>query len=185
MTESQSLLLTLAEDVQHAADLLFDAVCNGCQSCISEISDVNRHTLSELSEGERRAMKHKITVDQLCTAHVLSRCVTQAFSAAVLLPQLRLNLQPLCEIVTSSAQLATYPHRFLTASKDTALIQTYPMHLAANKGRGAHALLIANVCSTETGRHLLPLALALEAHRNALEAACEHLTEQIAKATAE
>lgn len=181
MTESQALLLTLAEDVQHAADLLFDAVCRGCRSCISEISDINRHTLSELSEGERRAMKHRTSPDPLRAAHALSRCVTQAFSAAVLLPQSQITLQPLCEIVASSAQLAAYPHRLLTAPRES-LPPTYPMHLAANKGRGAHALLITNVCSTDVGRSLLPLALALEEHRNMLEHACEILVEAACQA---
>ena len=183
MNESHPLLLTLAEDVQHAAELLFEAVCNDCQSCISELSDVNRHALFELSEGERRAIKHPSSAGALPLAHALRRCVSLAFSAAVLLPQSHLHLQPLCEIVSSSAQLAAYPLRFLTASKDASPLQPYQLHLAANKGRGAHALLLTNVCSTETGRHLLPLALALEAHRNALEAACERFMEQPLLAT--
>lgn len=181
MTESQALLLTLAKDVQRAAELLFDAVCNRHEGCISALSDLNRHTLFELSEGERRALKHQLPPETIRLAHALSRCVTRAFAAAALLPQTRLQLQPICEIVSSSAQLASYPYLVLTTSKDTSK-ESYSMHLAANKGRGAQALLITNVCSTETGRHLLPLALALEAHVNALEQACEQLIELLCQA---
>ena len=177
MNES-TLLLTLADDCQHAADLLCDAICHGCQSCISEISDLNRHALFELSEGERLAMKKRMQAGILCSAHALSQCVTRAFAAAVLLPAKPPALQPLCEIASASAQLASYPRQLLSLSEAATPIQTYSLHLAANKGRGAHALLLTNVCSTDAGKSLLPLALALEAHRNALEYACGVLIEQ-------
>ena len=180
-----SMLLNLADDSQRAADLLCDAICNGCQSCISEISDINRHAIFELSEGERRAMKEKTGTYFLRAAHALSRCVAHAFSAAVLLPPSIPSLQPLCEIASASSQLASYPRRFLSVSKEAPPLQTYSLHLAANKGRGAHALLLTNVCSTETGRYLLPLALALETHRNSLESACNLFAQLTCEASFE
>ena len=176
MTESQNLLLILARNSRGAAELLRDAICDGCENCAAQISDINRHTLFELSEGERHFLAHKENREHLRAAHVLSNCVTRAFSAALLLERDLPQFSPLNEIAVSAAQLAAYAEQLLTSAAESH-VPTYSLHLCANKGRGAHALFLTNICSIETGRRLLPLALALEAHRNSLEHAYGVLME--------
>ena len=176
MKEYQNLILTLARDSYEAATLLRDASTAGCRACIAEISDINRHTLFELVELERQFLttKDPTATVPLKVAHALRKCVTQAFSAAMLVWDDIPYLPPLVESVTANAQLAAYPVQLLEKGANAFLHTTSP-HLCANKGRGAHALLLTNVCHTETGGRILPLALALESHRNALESACEVL----------
>lgn len=178
MKEYQNLLVTLARDSHHAATLLRDATAAGCRTCIADISDINRHALFELVELERRYLttKEPTTIVPLKTAHALRKCITQAFSAAMLIYDDIPFLPPLIESVTANAQLAAYPVQLLEKGA-TAFLQTTSPHLCANKGRGAHALLLTNVCCNEASGKLLPLALSLEAHRNALENACEVLIE--------
>lgn len=171
----QKTLLSLAEYSENAAELLRAAVCENCRSCVSDISDLNRQTLLELSDAERAYASAPADGDTafLNAAQALTDCVTRAFSAAMLLPDELPILPPLFEIATANAHLAAYPEQIITHDKK---LSFYSLHLAANKGRGAHALLITNYLAFGGDRRLFPLALALEAHRNALEHACECLS---------
>lgn len=166
-------LTLLAEHAQNAAALLHDAVKGRCRLCISQISDLNREALSDLSDAERQLYGRtaEISPSAISSAYRLTDCVHEAFSAAMLIPDDLPYLPPLCEIAACNEQLAKYPLEILKENR----IDFYSLHLAANKGRGAQAILLSNYCSTDGGRRLLPLALAMEAHRNALESACEQL----------
>ena len=162
----------LAQHALTAASLLSRATESGCRACVAEISDLNRQVLSELADAERRTYRDPaLSRAELAIAHRLANCIHRAFSAAMLLPEGLPHLPPLCEITACNLSLAQYLPRLL----QHAHVDFFSLHLAANKGRGAHALLLMNYCSTPGGNHLIPLALALEAHRNALELACEHL----------
>lgn len=168
-------LCSLAEHSQAAAELMRAAVCDGCRSCVGEISDINRQTLSELSDLERELFlsSNKDEKAFLSAAHALAFCVNRAFSAAMLLPDGLPTLPPLAEIVCANAALAAYPLRILSHDRE---LSFYSLHLAANKGRGAHALLITNYCRMGAGQRLFPSVLALERHRDALEQASATLT---------
>ena len=173
MKQDLLCLTQLANHSRDAASVLHDAVKKGCRACISEISDLNRQALYDLADAERRLCAH--TSAPLSSAYRLTNCVHGAFSAAMLLPEDLPYLPPLCEIAACNEQLSEYPLLILKERK----IDFYSLHLAANKGRGAQAILLSNYCATEGGRRLLPLALAMEAHRNALERACEQLLCEI------
>lgn len=182
MPIQQDLLFALSCDCKVTAELLHDAICNECHTCISEISDINRHALFEISEGERLALTDRTlhSYHFLHAMHALEACITQAFSVALLLARQAPVLAPLVEIVTCNARLAAYPQQLLS-TEASATVHPYSIHLCANKARGAHALLLTNCCSSaETERRLLPLVLALELHRNNLEHACEILIENAA-----
>ena len=173
MIDTVLLLISLAEHASEAATLFYTATQERCRSCVAEISDLNRQTLSELADIER-AHHRRDEQAPLCglrSAHRLANCVHSVFSAAMLLPEELPLLPPLCEIAACNKHLATYPRLILEGKR----IDFFSMHTAANKGRGAHALLLSNYCSTDGGRRLLPLALATERHRDTLEAACEQL----------
>ena len=174
MQELQKNALELARVSHAAATLLYDAVCNGCRSCASQISDLNRQASLDLSDAERRCL----TCPEASPTHMsaligLGECVSRAFSAALLLLEPPTPLPPLCDVVACNLRLSTYPEHLLL--RDTS-ISPYSFHLDANKGRGAHALLLTNYCQNEGGKHLLPLVTALEAHRNILEHTCSLLT---------
>ncbi len=166
-------LAPLAQHAHTAAICLHDAVKECCRSCISQISDLNRQALSDLADAERYFSPN--TSAPLSSAYRLTNCVHGAFSAAMLLPENLPYLPPLCEIAACNEQLSEYPLLILK----NRTIDFYALHLAANKGRGAQAILLSNYCATDGGRRLLPLALAMEAHRNALERACEQLLCEI------
>lgn len=170
MTDFHPQLISLAHLSRDANELLRAAVCDGCRSCVAQISDLSRETISDLSEFERR---YSVDADRsptvLQAAQSLAACVLRAFSAAMLLPSDHPSLPPLGDIVSANARLAEYALEILTSEQP---ISFYPLHLTANKGRGAHALLINNYCSTPTGSRLVPLALTLEALRNTLEKTC-------------
>ncbi len=167
MSELQKLLLALSLGAQNAASLLSDAVCQGCRGCVGEISDLNRQALSDLADAERiLATDPQHSLRLSLAIHSAADCVARAFSASMLLPAALPSLPPLCETVICNAQLSAYPPRLLTSP---AAVRPYDVHLCANKGRGALAILLTNVCGNDNGRHLLPLLLALDAHRNALE----------------
>ena len=168
-TATQSLTL-LAEHARSASALLHDAVKECCRSCISQISDLNRQALSDLADAERQ-FSQSGNFAPISSAFRLTDCVHTAFSASMLLPDDLPYLPPLCEIAACNEQLSKYPLLILNRQK----IDYFALHLTANKGRGAQAILLSNYCATEGGRRLLPLALAMEAHRNALENACEQL----------
>ncbi len=175
MPETQSLLLSLARDSRRAAELLSDAVCRGCRTCIAEISDLNRHTLFELAEAERRALRGESLEGGLHIAHLLGGCVSRAFSAALLFSQELPKPAPLCEIVSCHSELAVCAEKLLS---DSTPPYPYSIHLCANKARGAHALLLTNCTTHENLPQILPFAMALEAHRNALTCVCEALMER-------
>ncbi len=165
-------LLSLAAHSQKAAALLRAAVCEDCRSCVSEISDLNRQTLSDLADAERALLGGSPNPCALSAVHSLASCISYAFSAAMLIPQKLPRLPPLAEIVSASELLSAYPTQMLQAPDTLSL---YQIHLCANKGRGAHAILITHYCLAREDISLLPLALALEDHRNALERACGEL----------
>ncbi len=174
MNNLQNELLLLAKYTENAACYLRDAVCNDCRRCVALISDINRQALSDLTDAERsflagdRNARSKIRILQLFAASV-----SKAFSASMLLPSWPIpNLPPLAESVEAAVGLASFAKLFLTSPNQCDL---YSRHLWANKGRGSHALLITNYCSTDAGLHTLPLALALEAHRHSLERLCDEL----------
>ena len=179
MPEFQNIALNLARTSQAAAALLYDAICNGCRTCAAQISDLNRQASLDLSDAERCAPSIPEESSRLLMGVIgLGECVTRAFSAALLLSDRPDPLPPLCDIVACNLQLAEYPERLLSQGTG---ISPYSLHLAANKGRGAHALLLTNYCHTDGGRRLLPLVLALEAHRNTLEHTCSILTVAASK----
>ena len=168
----QKHLLSLASHSQEAASLLRAAVCNGCRSCVSQISDLNRQALSDLTDAERELLTEGGNPCALSSVHALASCISYAFSAAMLIPQELPHLPPLSEIVSANELLAAYPRQILQAA-DTPPF--YQIHLCANKGRGAHAILVTHYCVSRSDFSLLPLALALENHRNAIEHACGEL----------
>lgn len=174
MPEFQNIALGLARTSQRAAALLYDAICNGCRTCAAEISDLNRQASLDLSDAERRCLSLPEESHRLMPGIIgLGECVARAFSAALLLSDPPDPLPPLCDIVSCNLQLAEYPERLLSHGTG---VSPYSLHLAANKGRGAHALLLTNYCGSDSGRRLLPLILALESHRNTLEHTCSLLT---------
>lgn len=173
MKNDLQCLAPLAQHAHAAATCLHDAVKECCRSCISQISDLNRQALSDLADAERCFSPNASA--PLSSAYRLTNCVHGAFSAAMLLPEDLPYLPPLCEIAACNEQLSEYPLLILK----NRTVDFYALHFAANKGRGAQAILLSNYCATEGGRRLLPLALAMEAHRNALERACEQLLCEI------
>ncbi len=174
MSDLNTIALNLARASQAAATLLYDAICNGCRTCAAQISDLNRQAALDLSDAERRCLSSSEIPSQSMPALIgLGECVARAFSAALLLHELPHPLPPLCDIVTCNLQLAEYPERLLTRTEE---VSPYSLHLIANKGRGAHALLLTNYCNTDGGRRWIPLILALESHRNTLEHTCSLLT---------
>ena len=167
MSELQKLLLALSLGAQNAAALLSDAVCQTCHDCVGEISDLNRQALLDLVDAERiLGADPQPSLHLSLAIHSAADCVCRAFSASMLLPVSLPSLPPLCDTVICNAQLSAYPPRLLTAP---AAVRPYDIHLCANKGRGALAILLTNVCCNDSGRNLLPLILSLDAHRNALE----------------
>lgn len=173
MSDLSKNAIELARASQAAAMLLSDAVCNGCRSCISQISDLNRQASLDLSDAERRCLQGNESDRPLLSAILgLGECVARAFSAALLLSEPPAPLPPLCDVVTCNLQLAKFAEEILT---DRASVSPYAFHLAANKGRGAHALLLTNYCNRECGGYLLPFILALEKHRDTLEHTCSLL----------
>ena len=173
MSDLDTIALNLARTSQAAASLLFDAICNGCRTCAAQISDLNRQAALDLSDAERRCLSASGTPSPTMPALIgLGACVSRAFSAALLLHELPDPLPPLCDIVACNLQLAEYPEQLLTHAE---AVSPYSIHLAANKGRGAHALLLTNYCNTESSRRWIPLFLALESHRNTLEHTCSLL----------
>ncbi len=171
MPASLSVCHQLAIHSRIAAEHLRDAVCGSCPSCASEISDINRTVMSELAEAEHQTLTAQQGTDVLSVAHAVGETVSRAFCAAMLLPKGLAYLPPLAEEASCNAELALRMEELLTAEKPSAF-PFYSLHLCANKGRGAHALTLNNICSHERGRHLLPFIFALEAHRNSLEYAC-------------
>ncbi len=178
MPDTPKTLISLAELCRATAELLRDAVCNECRTCATQISDLNRKMLSELADLERHTAPDRNRPQIIRRAHALGECVNRAFSAALLLPQALPYLPALAEEVTCNAQLALFPEQLLTTLSDFDRFPFYSLHLCANKGRGAHALMINNYISTDSGKWLLPLAAALEDHRNTLEHACGVLMER-------
>ena len=172
MNHSTKTLSLLAKHSHTSALALQEAVEHPCRLCVSQISEWNRQTLSELSDAERLYSSLPPTERPLLAiAYRLADCVHRAFFAAMLLPEELPRLPPLLEVAACNSLLAQ--HALTQLQSRTA--DCFSMHLCANKGRGAHAVLLASYCTTEGGRALLPLALALEAHRNALERACEEI----------
>jgi len=175
MQNTSSSLLSLSMLSNTAAALLRDAVCDDCSSCVSEISDLNRQMLSELTDLEQSLLgAPNANSAALFAAHAIGSCIGTAFSASLLLSAQSgmPRLSPLCEIVCANAQLAECLTQL--ASKDT-VFKLYERHLYANKSLGAQALLLSHFCNTERGSLLLPLSLALEQHRRALGEACNAL----------
>ena len=177
MKESQNdRLFAILRYSTAAATLLCDAVCHDCRSCVSEISDLNRQALSDLTDAERSKAKGsfdgKILVLQ--TLQAVTACVSRAFEAAMLLPSPEElpHLPPLADIVTANLSLAAFAEAWGTSPKTP---PPYQRHLHANQSRGAYALLITNYCSTDHGTRLFPLAQALANHRYALEETCNLL----------
>ena len=174
MFDLDTIALNLARASQDAASLLYDAICNGCRTCAAQISDLNRQAALDLSDAERhRLSSHDVPPAILPALIGLCECVSRAFSAALLLHELPTPLPPLCDVVACNLQLADYAEQLLTAPDE---VSPYAFHLAANKGRGAHALLLTNYCNTERSRRWIPLFFALETHRNTLEHTCSLLT---------
>ena len=169
MTEPKMILKTLARDGRACAELLRDAVCDGCRTCVSEISDINRRALLELSEYERLVLMKKEPSVALGGVQALCECISLAFSAAMLIGEGLPYLPPLASAVTTNASLAAYPEQIL---EDPRAVRPFSWHACANKGRGEQALLLTNFCSAETGARLYPLVFSLETHRNALERTC-------------
>ncbi len=177
MPDTQKTLLSLASLCLSSAELLHDTVCNNCISCATQISDLNRNMLSELSDLERKCCELPSRTSTLRAAHALGECVTATFSAALLLPQTLPHIPPLEEEVTCIVQLAKFPEQLLTTLSGFDRFPFYSLHLCANKGRGAHALLLNNFIASDPTKALLPSAIALEALRNTLEHACGVLME--------
>lgn len=178
MTDTPNDLLSLTELCRLTASHLRDAICNECHTCASDISDLNRAMLSSLADIERQTAEGIFSSRDLHVAHALGECVSRAFSAALLLPTNIPHLPPLVEEATCNAQLASFPEKLLTTLSNLDRFPFYSLHLCANKARGAHAMLINNYVSFDSGRWLLPLSHALEAHRNVLERTCGLLMER-------
>ncbi|MBR2926598.1 MAG: hypothetical protein IKC31_03355 [Clostridia bacterium] len=174
MIKSTPPLLTLAECSANASELLADAICTDCRSCVSQISDWNRQTLSELAETEHRILTEGKDASLLLAASALSRSVGKVFCASMLIPPYLPSVLPLQEEVEGNANLARQLLDLCRAG--VGKFSFYSFHLCANQARGAHALLLTNYCGTDGGRALLPLIHALEAHRSALEDAETALT---------
>ncbi len=177
MPETKTVLLPMAQLCRRTAELLQESVENNCKSCPSHISELNRDMLSELAELERKLAQGSISGAVLRVAHALGECVTRAFCVALLLPTQLPYLPLLTEELACNAALSCFPEQLLTTLSGLDRFPFYSLHLCANKGRGVHALLINNYIVGE-GKHLLPLAEALEAHRNVLERACGILIEE-------
>lgn len=174
MNKSHNELLLLAKHNTDAASYLRDAICSDCRRCAALISDVNRQAISDLTDAERNFLSgDRRDPSQLHILHLFVDSVSKAFSAAMLLPSYPLpHLPPLAEAAEAALDLAEFAERLLTVPDRCDI---YSRHLFANKGRGAHALLITHYCATDAGLHTLPLALALEAHRHSLERLCDAL----------
>ena len=172
MSDMHTLIAVLAGISCETAELFRRAAWEDCHACVAQISDLNRRALSELAEGERSILYHGDPADKagLATAYTVASTVTKGFSASLLLPPSLPNLPPLQQEVQGIAELASYLARFSSAGGGK--LPFYSMHLCANKGRGAHALLLTNYCTGESGRWLIPLAFTLEAWRDCLELAC-------------
>lgn len=171
MPFSLPIYRNLAVFSRTAAEYLRDAVCGGCDTCASDISDINRVVMSELAEAERQALAQKSGAEGLPIAHAVGETVSRVFCAAMLLPKSLTYIPPLADEAACNAELAMRMEELLNTEKPSTF-PFYSLHLCANKGRGAHALMLNNVCSHENGRYLLPFIFALEAHRNSLEYAC-------------
>lgn len=171
MPASLPICHQLAVHSRVAAEHLRDAVGGTCSACASEISDINRTVMSELAEAEHRVLTARTGNAELAVAHAVGETVSRAFCAAMLLPKGLPTLPPLAEEAACNAELALRMEELLTTEQPS-VFPFYSLHLCANKGRGAHALMLNNVCNHERGRHLLPFIFALEAHRNSLEYAC-------------
>ena len=178
MTDTPNTLLSLTELCRLTAVHLRDAICNECCTCASDVSDLNRAMLSELADIERQAAEGSVSKKDLHAAHALAECVNRAFSVALLLPPDIPHLPPLIEEAVCNAQLASFPEQLLTTLSKLDRFPFYSLHLCANKARGAHAMLINNYASLDSGRWLLPLSHAMEAHRNVLEHTCGLLMER-------
>ena len=173
LTDFSSMLLTLAKYSKTAADLLRAAVCESRRGYVGEISDLNRQAISDLAELERGFLTSRQCSRELpVAAFLLTASINRAFSAATLIPDPIPHLPALAEIVSANASLAAYS---VTILETDAAPSFYSLHLSANKGRGAHAILVNNYCNVGAGYRLLPAALALESHRNALEYAATYL----------
>ena len=169
MKQTNDLLLSQAEYSHTAAELLRRAVIEECRFCVSEISDLNRLAITCLSDLERRLSTKEIPERApLSLAYALAECTHLAFSAAMLLPDSLPHLPPLCDIVTAGEQLAREALKMITNKPS----DCFSIHLTAHKARGAHAMLLMHYCAVDGGKRLLPLALALESHRNRLEQVC-------------
>lgn len=173
MTDIYTLIAVLAGLSCETAHLFCRTAWEDCHACVTEISDLNRRALSELAEGERTLLYQGSIGDKagLPVAYAVASTVTKGFSASLLLPASLPHLPPLQQEVQGIAELASCLVRFSSFSGEGKL-PFYSMHLCANKGRGAHALLLTNYCAGEGGRWLLPLAQALEAWRDSLERVC-------------
>lgn len=176
MNHPTKALSLLAEYSRASALALQEAVEHPCRLCVSQISEWNRQTITELSDTERHytALPPSERVI-LGVAYRLADCVHRAFYAAMLLPQELPRLPPLLEVAACNSLLAEHAITQLRGKS----ADCFSMHLCSNKGRGAHAVLLAGYCTTEGGRALLPLTLAMESHRNALERACEEILMQL------
>ncbi len=168
MTEPNLILSSLAHASALAAELLSDAICNSCTSCVSEISDLNRRATSELAEAEHAMIEERECARLFLAATALAGSVTKVFSASMLLPKHLPTLLALQEEAEGNAVLAQELLHLCQAGFDKNF-SFYSFHLCANKARGAHALLLTNYCRAESGYPLFPLALAMEAHRDSLE----------------
>ena len=182
MKENQNdRLFTLLRYSTAAATLLCDAVCHDCSSCISEISDLNRQALSDLTDAERSQAMNCFdgSAVDLQLLQAVTACVSRAFEAAMLLPSPEElpHLPPLADIVTANRSLAAFAEAWGTSPKTP---PPYQRHLHANQSRGAYALLITNYCSTDRGARLFPLAQALANHRYTLEESCNLLVRSSA-----
>lgn len=177
MKNLETLLFSLASNVQHAAASLCTAVESCRRCCVTEISDLHRQSIFELSEAETCFYRgdRQPTGHALCIAYRLTDCIHHAFSAAMLLPEDLPPLPPLCDVAKCSEMLSHYPQMLLEHSP----IDFFSMHALSNKGRGAHALLVLHYCTLEGGKQLLPLAYAMDALRSTLEDACARLLSEL------
>ena len=165
MKEYYRSLLTLATYAEHSAHLLCEAITGNCHTCIAEVSDLNRQAIAELAETERRLRSTATCIGAriLRSAYALADCTHRAFDAALLLTGEHPQRARLEEIALCNRALAEYPRRLLEGEN----VDFFALHLCANKARGAHALLLSGgFASSHT---LLPLLLALQAHRDQLE----------------
>ena len=169
MKEYYRSLLTLATYAEHSSNLLCEAITGNCHTCVAEISDLNRQAIAELAEIERRLRTTATCIGAriLFSAYALADCTHRAFDAALLLTGEMSQRTRLEEIALCNCTLAEYPRRLLEGES----VDFFALHLCANKARGAHALLLSGGFSAGS-RTLLPLLLALQAHRDQLENAC-------------